>query len=224
MAATKTVQDSPTASVHAPDRLTTWLALGGVIGPVLYVVSFTIAGLLRAGYSPIHQAVSDLGVGPNAWLLDAAGVLNWLLLTAWVIAFLRCTDTALTARLRWLCAVLVALPPLGYGVASIFTEAPATLMVHWIVGANLGLLVPPAAFAVTGIALRRQNPWRGWGNYSLAASVATLVIVAGTFWVFQPGTPVAPARLGGLMERIAITEILAWYVIAGWRLARDTGM
>jgi hypothetical protein len=121
MAATKTAPDSLIVRAHRSVRLTKWLALGGVIGPVLYVVAFTIAGLTRSGYSPIHQAVSDLGVGPNAWLLDAAGVLNWLLLTAFVIAFLRGTRAALTVRWRWLCAVLLALPPLGYGVASIFT-------------------------------------------------------------------------------------------------------
>jgi hypothetical protein len=118
--------------------------------------------------------------------------------------------------------VLLALPPLGYGVASIFTEAPATLMIHWLVGANLGLLAPIAAFAVTGIALRGHAPWRGWSIYSGAASVATLLLVGATFWVFQPGTPAAAARLGGLMERVVIIEVLAWYVIAAWRLARDT--
>lgn len=205
----------------APDTLTRWLAMGGVFGPILYVLLFTLAGLLRPGYSPIHDAVSDLGVGPNAWLLNVPGVLNWLLLTALVIAFLRRTRMVVTARLRWLCAALLALPPLGFGVASIFTEDPATLAIHWMVGALLAFMVPVFALTVTGIALRRNWRWRCWGNYSLIAGPATLVLVGFMFWVFAPGTPIAPARLGGLMERIVIIEILGWYVIAGWQLSQD---
>jgi hypothetical membrane protein len=50
--------------------ITRWLALCGVLGPVVYLVTFTVAGFLRPGYSPIHQAVSDLGVGSNPWLLN----------------------------------------------------------------------------------------------------------------------------------------------------------
>ncbi len=41
-----------------------WLALARVVGPILFVGVFTLAGFLRPGYSPIHQAISDLGVGP----------------------------------------------------------------------------------------------------------------------------------------------------------------
>jgi hypothetical membrane protein len=40
-------------------------------GPILFVVAFTVDGLLRPFYSPIHQAISDLGVGPNGNLMDA---------------------------------------------------------------------------------------------------------------------------------------------------------
>jgi len=43
------------------NEITRWLALCGVLGPVVYLVTFTVAGFLRPGHSPIHQAVSDLG-------------------------------------------------------------------------------------------------------------------------------------------------------------------
>ncbi|MBP2708219.1 DUF998 domain-containing protein [Microbispora sp. RL4-1S] len=51
------------------------LSLTGVIGPVLSVVVFTVAGMLRPGYSPVHQAISALGNGTGGLLIDAAGVL-----------------------------------------------------------------------------------------------------------------------------------------------------
>ncbi len=40
------------------------------------VAVFTLAGFLRPGYLPIHQAISDLGVGSNGWLLDGSIVIK----------------------------------------------------------------------------------------------------------------------------------------------------
>jgi hypothetical protein len=48
-----------------------WLALAGVVGPILFIALFTLAGLLRPGYSAIRDAISDLGIGPNAWIQNA---------------------------------------------------------------------------------------------------------------------------------------------------------
>jgi hypothetical protein len=64
-----------------------WLALAGVVGPMVYVAVFTFAGFLRPGYSPIHQAISDLGVGPNGWLLDESLAITGLLLIVFTVSF-----------------------------------------------------------------------------------------------------------------------------------------
>lgn len=201
--------------------LTAWLASCGVVGPVLYVLSFTVAGFMRPGYSPIHRAVSDLGLGPTAWFVNGAGVLNCLLLTVWVVAFYRHTRAALPTAWRGTCAVLLELPALGYAVASIFTEAPATLEIHSWVGANLGLVGPVLVFLVLGFALRVNEGWRGWSTYSFVASGLTALLVGVTVWAFSPGSLISAARLEGLLERAVIIETLAWYVYAGWRIARD---
>lgn len=203
------------------DVLATWLAAAGIIGPLLYVAAFSVAGWLRPGYVAIHEAVSDLGLGPNAWLVNGAGILTWLLLSGWVIAFLRRTRTLLPAAWRWTCGALLEVPPLGYAIASIYTEAPATLFVHTYVGAVLGLLSPVVVFFVAGLALRRVEGWRGWSTYSFIASVATLALVGLTLWVWAPGAPAPVARFEGLMERIVIVETLAWYVVGGAYLARS---
>jgi hypothetical membrane protein len=203
------------------DALTTWLAAGGIVGPLLYVAAFSVAGWLRPGYVAIHEAVSDLGLGPNAWLVNGAGVLNWLLLTGWIVAFLRRTRTRLPAAWRWTSGALLELPPLGYAVASIYTEARATLFVHTYVGAVLGLLSPVVVFFVAGLALRRIERWRDWSTYSFIASVATLGLAGLMLWVWAPSAPPLASRFEGLMERVVIVETLAWYVVGGAYLARS---
>src|SRR5258706_5839403 len=61
--------------------------IGGVINPIAFVLTYTVAGFLRPGYSPIHQAISDLGVGSNGSLLDTLAVISGLLLIAFVVGF-----------------------------------------------------------------------------------------------------------------------------------------
>ena len=71
-----------------------------------------------------------------------------------------------------------------------------------------------AGFLITGIRLRRLDSWRGIGTYSIAASVASLALIMVMFGTWTLG-------IGGLTERVFFAEIMAWYVVVGWRLAND---
>jgi hypothetical membrane protein len=195
-----------------------WLALAGVVGPPFFVAVFTLAGFLRPGYSPIHQTVSDLGVGSNGWLVDVSCVIIGLLLSGFAVGFALSLRPELRQGWRWLIAVFLALHGLGLAIAGIFTEAPTTVAIHWLVGANLGLFGPVVAFLVVGLVLRRDTWWRGWGTSLLIAGLLTLVLLAIMVWIFTPGTLLASMRLGGLMERVVLIEIEVWYVALGWRL------
>jgi hypothetical membrane protein len=220
------MNQAETSSISSSERgkLTArWWPLAGVVGPLLFVVVYTLAGFLRPGYSPVHQAISDLGVGSNGWLVDVSCVITGLLLIGFAVGFALSLRPVLHQGWRWLIAVLFALHGLGLAVAGIFTEAPSTVMIHWLVGADLAFFGPVVAFLVTGLALRRETRWRGWGIALLIASFLTLVVIAITFWIFTPGTPLASLRLGGLMERVALIEIEVWYVALGWRLFAQAG-
>lgn len=196
-----------------------WAALAGIVGPLLFLVLYTLAGFLRAGYSPLHQAISDLGVGPNGLFLNISLMLTGLLLIGFAMGFALSMRSLLGAHRQWLIAVLLALHGLGLAAAGIFTEAPATLLLHWLVGATLAFYGPVVAFLVIGLTLLRTSRWHGWGIYSLIASLLTLGLILIMNWLFTPDTPLASMRLGGLMERVIMTEIEAWYIAFGWRLA-----
>jgi hypothetical membrane protein len=203
-----------TDSTTRSGSTTRLLALGGVIGPLMFVVAFTIAGFLRPGYSPLHQAVSDLGVGSLAWLLNVPVIVMGVLLIACSAAILRTLGPALGDPWRWVCSGLLALPGLGFAWAGIFTEAPATVTLHWMVGMPLIAIGSVAGFLITGIRMRRLDSWRGIGTYSIAASLTSLALITIMFATWTLG-------IGGLTERVFFLEIMAWYVIVGWRLAND---
>lgn len=194
-----------------------WLALAGIVGPVVLVATFVVLGLLRPGYSPVRQAVSDLGVGPNGWVLDASAVFLGVLLIAFAVGFGRTQLPVLGSRGRWLCPALLSLPGLGFITVGFFTEAPPTLLEHSLASA-VALLGGAAAFLGVGLELRRDRRWRRWAVYSLVASPVTFALIVVMSVAFTPGSPLAPAGVAGLAERVVIVEILAWYVAFGWRL------
>jgi hypothetical membrane protein len=65
-----------------------WLALGGVAGPVLFVLAFTVTGMLRPGYSPVDQAISDVEIDEHAWIVNGCLVILGLSLVGFAISFL----------------------------------------------------------------------------------------------------------------------------------------
>jgi hypothetical membrane protein len=102
-----------------------WLVLAGVVGPMVYVAVFTLVGFLRPSSSPIHQAISDLGVGQGAWLLDVSAVITGLLLMGFAVGFALSMQPVLSRGWRWSCATLRALHGLGLVLLSLETsEAP----------------------------------------------------------------------------------------------------
>lgn len=201
------------------------LALTGLIVALLYVADFTVAGVLRAGYSPIDQAVSDLGVGDNAWLLNSSLILLGLGLSASAIAFWRHAEPLTGGILRTLCSVLLAAVGIGFAIAGLF---PETDPIHWELGAPLVFFGAPVAFLLSGIIERRGPTSRGWGTLSLLIGLATLVSVGATFYVFSSyqypaggvGSASAVGQYGGLMERLVFVVILTWYVVFGWRVSQ----
>ena len=126
--------------------------------------------------------------------------------------------------LRVASAALLAAVGVGYAIAGI---VPETNPLHWQLGAPLGYGGATLGFLLAGRLLRRSPAWRGWGTVTLLASLATLVLVAGTFYTFSfyefTSGPSPVGQYGGLMERVLFLEILAWYAAVGWRLFRASG-
>jgi Protein of unknown function (DUF998) len=74
----------PTTPPSASRRVTALRLTVSSRGSALMAWLSRVHGYPPAGYSPIHQRISDLGVGANGWLVDAALVLNGLLMFALV--------------------------------------------------------------------------------------------------------------------------------------------
>ncbi len=153
-----------------------------------------------------------------AWLVDIPIVILGLLIIALAVGFFWAMRQVMSSGWRWTCAVLVALPGLGLGMGGFFTEAPSTLLIHILVVSTLGLYFPVVTFFLVGLQLIRNREWRGFGIYSFVAGVATVAAIVFLQQAFTPGSALSGLHIAGLAERVDLVEILAWYVVLGWRL------
>src|SRR5215211_3649359 len=67
------------------------LMLGGILAPIVYVLTVLLGGVIRPGYSHVSQAVSDLIAtnAPNKSLLDPLFALYNLLVIAFALSLFQ---------------------------------------------------------------------------------------------------------------------------------------
>jgi hypothetical protein len=227
-----TVQSPASSSQSAkPVALATpWvvrrLALGAVVGPILFTVSWIVLGELSPGYtawgiqfapySPISQPISGLGLGPTGPYMNAAFLLEGLFLLAGAVGIAQAIPQ-IGAGARWCCMALLALSALGAAMDGIFTLE--SFLPHFI-GFGLGCGTPVLSFLVIGFLLRRTPSLRRLGNGLLLASPLTLVLLILSVATFNQATVVAGQGIAGVTERILIVEVSAWFVALGWVAVR----
>jgi Protein of unknown function (DUF998) len=199
-----------------------WLALGAIAGPVLFTLAWIVLGFLSPGYtawgtliapySPIHQSISGLGLGPTAPFMNTVFVLCGLLLITGVVGIFQ-TIREIGTVARWICTVLLALTGLGMAMDGIFTLE--SFFLHFVgFGVGVGSLV--LSFLVTGFVLRRVHRWRRFGNWLLLGSPLTLALLVLYFVTFSPTVAGTQTGVAGLTERILVVEVFAWFVALGW--------
>jgi hypothetical protein len=211
-----TIPARPTA------RIAHWLALGAIIGPVLFTLAWVVLGAISPGYtawgitfapySPVSQPISGLGLGPTGPYMNAAFVLCGVFLLAGVVGIFL-TFMELGVATRWICAALLALSALGVAMDGIFTLE--TFFLHFV-GFGLGCGAAALGFFATGFALRRVPRYRGFGNALLLAGPLTVALIILSQATFDQAAIVAGQGIAGLTERILVVEVLAWFAALGW--------
>lgn len=196
------------------------LALGGVLGPPLFIAVFTLSGWMRPGYSPLRQEVSALGVGAASWLQNSNFIGFGLLLVLFAVAFADGMRGALSRRWRLAMLILLLLSGTGMMLSGLFPMTPGTAVVHWVGGFVLAFLPPIVVSFLTPVLLRHDHDWRGAARYSLTVGIAALVLIATTFVFLNPAFP-ALNQFGGLIQRLLVVVVFSWHVVFGWRLWRQ---
>jgi hypothetical protein len=217
------LNDGPGASgARHTRRIAHWLALGAVIGPILFTGAWVVLGAISPGYtawgitfapySPIVQPISGLGLGLTAPYMNAAFVFcGFSLLLGVAGIFLSLTEIG--AVTRWTCAILLTISALGIALCGVFTLE--TFFLH-LIGVGLAFAGAALGFFATGLALRRVPRWRRFGNWLVLAGPLTLALIVLSQASFDQAAIIAGQGIAGLTERILIVEVVAWLIALGW--------
>ncbi len=190
-------------------------ALAGIGGPALYGVVTTGAGLLRPGYDPWRQHISDLGVGPLAWLQNANTILLGLLVLALARGLRRGIATGRGAARD---PGLIASCGLGTLALGLFPQGPGdgrggNFLIHSAAFVLCVGSVLLAAFRLPGY-LGRDPRWRGRARWSTRGGSLAL----GGLAAVALADPALLARWGGLLERLLVAGGLGWLACLGLQL------
>jgi hypothetical protein len=191
------------------------LALAGIAGPVIFVVTLLGQDVLRSDYDPLAAATADPMIGAWGWVQQANFIVLGLLLIAFAVGLHRGVRVAGPGVVA---SVLIGVSGLGMVVAALFplTEDASDFAAE-VRDANntvFGLSVG-AGLILMSWRLIRDVRWRGVADYVALTGVAWLVMARVTGAVAESGQ--APY---GLMRRAMLGIWLSCVVVLAVRLRR----
>jgi hypothetical membrane protein len=191
-------------------------AIGGVVGPVLFVFGVIIAGTLYDDYSHVGQKISELGGdgAEHAIVQNVNFVVLGVLVLGFVWALARVcgpplSGPALIAYFALSSCIANALLPCDPGC-----EGESTVGVLHIVTGLLGFIAAIAGMFVLARRWRSDPEWSAHARFTKGAAIAGVVGLVG-FVVTQAAD--APTY-SGLAQRSFVVVLLAWIAVTALRL------
>ena len=200
-----------------------YLALGGIIGPILFLIVATIGVFLYPNYSLISTSISEMETKGAAHkvLVDSIVVLWVSAAIPFAIALHRgIRDRGkLIDKVGPISIILAAIVnltlalffPLDPEIVTGNTSTPGTTMHITLVTISvpLTLLGPLALWR----RLKHDKEWRGYDKYSLVTFAAMLAFGIGNAFVL--GGPYA-----GIVERLTLAIAMQWNLVMAVKLIR----
>lgn len=216
------------------EQTTRWLLIGGVVGPLLFIVLFLIEGATRPGYSIARNYVSDLALSNQGWEQIANFLVCGALCVGFAVALHRVWPTGRASvwgpRLVGLigvelliAGVCVTDPGRGYPPGAPLAGMPVTWhgWVHGINGGVLFTLVLPVACFVLAHRFAAESRYRGWATYCRVTAILILALTVAQ----NVGAPIMehggdPVPIG-LFQRAQIIIGWGWLALTALRLLRQ---
>jgi len=201
------------------NRLARLFISAGVMGAALSLLVITMDGILRPGYSAISQAISDLGGGQHAWVLNKDLIATGLLIMLFAVGARGAMGGALGQKSVNAMTALFLLAGAGIANDGVFTEYKA-LQLH-ILGFYTAVTALTLAFFLVGARLLRLRDdqrwrWRRYGWYSLLTGLVVLLLI-----VVYVALPTYATDFQGLIERMIVGAAFGWQIVTGCQLLRQ---
>jgi Protein of unknown function (DUF998) len=196
-----------------------------MIGPALFVGTFTLEGWLRPGYDALGMYVSALSLGPRGWIQRANFIVFGILFLVFVRRVSAEFEYGKASKAGPLLLTIIGVSLLASGLFAMDPAAtPRESMsvrgtLHGIFGALVFSLMPVSCFVFLR-RFREDSKWQSFQWWTLAAAtiVATSVVVL-SIVTKLPAMPYAFTAWVGLIQRAALVPYMVWLFSFALRLS-----
>lgn len=200
-------------------------AWAGMLGPALFVATFTLEGSMRPGYNARAMFVSELALGPRGWIQ----CVNFVVFGALFLVFARGVAAEFPDG-KASCAGPILLMIIGFSllVSGFFVMDPVTTppdqmtlhgKLHQFFGALVFSLSPVSCFVFLR-RFRADPKWRPLQWWTLAVGMITVgaVVLLSAGPTRAPAPPNAFNQWNGLIQRMILIPYFAWQFIFAMEL------
>jgi hypothetical protein len=191
-------------------------AWAGMIGPIFFVLAFTIEGWLRPGYNPLSMFISELSLGQRG----AIQIINFLVFGLFFLVFTYGIAVEFKKKKASKTgSVLFTIIAACYFFSGIFVTDPGTIfagqksihgIIHGIFGGIVFTLMPVSCFVFLR-QFRRYPEWKSLRQWTLLAGILiTAAVIALTITTKFPSAQLLFSKWFGLIQRLAIIPYMIW--------------
>jgi hypothetical membrane protein len=209
-------QDLRPPNIIGPLNIYGLLALAGVAGPVVFIITNMITTFSARGYDVLHNTISSLTWTPLGWLQSIGFLAVGLFLEVFAGGLLF----SVRGR-RGFGIGIGLLVCLGFGLLLIgafqedFTGTAGTIhgRIHTIAATTVFSIFPIASLLIA-LSLRKDPYWRGLFLYTIIATVLAFGFVAVHFGLLPNQDWI------GLYEQIMVGNMVIWVEVMAIQLLR----
>ncbi len=206
--------------------------VAGMLGPIIFIGTFLLDGLLTPGYSLVDRPISDLALtGKFGWIQDVNFAVLGILLILFAVGFPRLMEKLGQRRSGFASAILLGISGAAYVLVAIFPaqavgESPFVLhAVMHSIGFTMIFLSYGLALLLAGVAFKRNG--RGWNKfawYSVATAIFPIIAALGNLSsVGAVASGFETVHGAGLVTEILVIIALSWYIVLGYTMLKENG-
>jgi len=196
-----------------------------MIGPAIFVATFTLDGWFRPGYEPMRMFVSELSLGPRGWIQIANFVIFGVLFLLFTRGLATEFESGKASRAGPILLTIIGMSFLASGPFVMDPLVTPADQMSWhgklhtnLFGALVFSLSPVSCFVFLR-RFREDLKWRPLTRWTLLAGTITAaaVLIMSIGPTRPPSAPNAFNDWNGAIQRIFIVTYLSWqFTVALW--------